>query len=274
MTESQTRTLLTYDNYPIWIVRVKGQLTKLKLPITDPPMSVKLEPAAQKEWEEKAKLALEVQMHVSDALLPDILDLSSVQEIFFFFEKRYQQQSTAMQLQLRQQLNNLRMQPGERVNAFFTRVRKLKQQLTTSGYPVSEQELRLSVHAALPRTFGAVLTHLKYSSDIKTWEDMEPILVTEEPNLPAANEATAHFVRSANGRGRGQHTPAGQRSHSKGRGQSKPTPDSKQQVPGTDGRLCKGVRCHGCNQFGHYRQQCPKGQPNAAAHTVEITETV
>ena len=58
MTESQTRTLLTYDNYPIWIVRVKGRLTKLKLPITDPPMSVKLEPAAQKEWEEKAKLAL------------------------------------------------------------------------------------------------------------------------------------------------------------------------------------------------------------------------
>jgi len=46
----------------------------------------------------------------------------------------------------------------------------------------------------------------------------------------------------------------------RGRGRGRPKRSGGScagEVPGTDGRLCRGVQCYKCDRVGHYQDQCP-----------------
>jgi len=90
----------------------------------------------------------------------------SAAEAWATLKSVYAAQSTARQMQLKQEMNLLVKGPGETLKD-ITRATDLRDQLLSAGYEVREVEVVLSVLNGLPENYALIRTVLEQKQDLR-----------------------------------------------------------------------------------------------------------
>lgn len=142
---------------------------------------------------------------------------------------------TANSMQLKKRLNSLVMQPKNNTTAYFTRVRRLQQELSEANTAITDNELVVSLLAGLPQEFATIRTVLT-ASDEATDATVLSRLLNEEATHKEKAVAPAFYMGNRN----------------KGRRHKGPRCNNG---PGgyhndNGGEQHKGVHCHYCKTKG------------------------
>ncbi|KAJ9522181.1 hypothetical protein QJQ45_005236 [Haematococcus lacustris] len=109
-----------------------------------------------------AKAKALIKRCVSNPYLQLVHDSASAKEAWDELDGEFTQTSVARQTQLQQQLSMMRMQPGETVAQFFSRIYQLKSDLEACNCSISESTIVLTVIANLSPDYKPSAQQLRY----------------------------------------------------------------------------------------------------------------
>lgn len=245
-------------NYATWAIRMKALLV-----IKDCWDAVEgTDTAAQAAGSPKSMKAKALMLAgVEDIHLAAVEEQESARKVWKFLEGVFAASSGPRIFDLRQQLLTIKKQPAEHVVSYMSRASSICAQLAAAGSKPTTDEHYGAVVSGLPTTgiFAAARLHLRCMPSAERdlaalqeyllrfeaeGEQHEQQAVVHAAAAPQPRQSRPRPQQSAGGRGRGQSSstskPAGQRAL----------------VPGKHGQL-KNVQCHGCQRWGHFRNQCP-----------------
>jgi hypothetical protein len=224
---------LDVHNYRTWSIRMKALLQEKQL------WSAVTSNEADATNNEKA-LALLVG-NVKDHHLSALSTCDTAKAAWELLETAYQARSNARKLQLRREINGLKMLPGEPLTKYFARARALSDGLAAAGHDVNQTELVWSVLAGLPDEYNTAATILQMGDDDMDLDTILPKLLPVEQTSTkndSTGEGTAYTAQFRGARG-GLDNP-GQR-HAGRKGSDK-----------------KDKKCHYCGKLGHFKAECRK----------------
>lgn len=207
-------------------------------------------------------------LHVSDTYLDRVQSEPTAHAAWQALERIHNSTIRARIMQMRKELNSLRMQSDQDVNTYHAYARTLANALKQVGVTIADGELVETVLGGLPPAFDSVVQHLTISTVSSatplSYDDLLPILlVTEQTIRSQEAAATALAARSVQyagsqsqaAKGKAYRGPKG----SKGRGA--PTgaaADSHSASTSGNGNPHANVRCHKCKILGHVQRNCPQ----------------
>ena len=225
---------LDVDNYATWRTRMKFLLISKGLwsAVTDDDANV--------DNDQKA-LAL-IGLYVKEHHLPLMERCDTAKQAWQQLEAVYQAKSNARKLQLRKELSQLKMGPGEPLTKYVGRARDIQDQLRAAGHMVADQEVAWAVLAGLPAHFDTVVTVLETTSDKDmSLEDILPKLLQVEQRERQKERPDERALmakpRNSFGSGRGHHVDK------------------------------RGKICHYCGKKGHFKAECDKKRRDEARHS-------
>ena len=146
---------LDWNNYPAWAANMKFFLTTKKCWH----MVIHTEPAANAEDRKADELALSyIGLCVKPVHQPTILRCTTSNQAWTTLQETFAAKTFARKLQLRRDLNSLKMATNETVTAFTSRAKALQDQLTAAGHRVDDIDVACQVLAGLPSSFDTVVT--------------------------------------------------------------------------------------------------------------------
>jgi hypothetical protein len=146
---------LDWNNYPAWAANMKFFLTTKKCWH----MVIHTEPAANAEDRKADELALSyIGLCVKPVHQPTILRCTTSNQAWTTLQETFAAKTFARKLQLRRDLNSLKMATNETVTAFTSRAKALQDQLTAAGHRVDDIDVACQVMAGLPSSFDTVVT--------------------------------------------------------------------------------------------------------------------
>ncbi|KAJ9504978.1 hypothetical protein QJQ45_013104 [Haematococcus lacustris] len=173
--------LLTDDNFQFWQIRVRNALIEHNLfqivdrgitslptaPIQGSSQATQDAYAAaltvrDAENTADAKAKAMILRYVSLHHLFAIGSAVSAKDAWDNIKAEYTQSSLAHQTQLQQQLSMLRLNPGETISQFFSRLQMLQANLRACNCNPSDTSIVLSVLAAMPDEFRPTVEQLRY----------------------------------------------------------------------------------------------------------------
>ena len=155
------------DNYSLWSAQFGAVLTIKSLryvlspaPAPDPAPTAAnqaaIAEAAAKRAVDDAKALAFMLLSVGQQHVGTVQRAKSAAEAWATLKDVYASQSTARQMQLKQELNLLVKGPGESLTDYITRATDLRDQLLSAGYEVREVEVVLSVLNGLPDSYAMI----------------------------------------------------------------------------------------------------------------------
>ena len=167
-------------------------------------------------------------LHVAKHHKASLLACNSAKEAWDMLKAAYQAKSNARKLQLRRELNALKMQTDEPLSKYMARGRAIMDQLLAAGHTITEEELVWSLLAGLPPKYESMVNVLEGADDTPSLETVMAKLLIIEQRQPAKaeigignGEATALYSRTNKDKG------------------------------------SKGPVCWHCNERGHVKRDCP-----------------
>lgn len=200
------------------------------------------------------KALAQIGLYVKEHHLPLLERCKTGKEAWDQLESVYQAKSNARKLQLRKQLTQLKMGPGEPLSKYAARAKEIQDQLRAAGHEVSDQEVTWSVLAGLPEAYDTVVTVLETTSDKDmNLEDILPkLLQVEQRHSIERPDERALYAKSGGGfGGRPGGRPGGRQDG------SKPGSFGGQNGPS------KG-KCFYCGKKGHIKAHCYKRKNDEA----------
>ena len=261
---------LSDDNYALWTRLIKAHLVERDLgaALLDEP-----KPPAPVDQKAKAVLVL----HISPHLLTLVDEKLSTFQVLNVLKAHFSGRNLIRLVQLRREFSSIRMQPKEKVSAFYSRVIELRDRLLLAGQEVPDSEVSMNLLAGLPEKFYMVIEaigglNLSLPDIVQRLEATEGRFTSTEP--PSSGGALA---LAANGKARrpidyskppkGPCPKCGNNGHW-GRDCPNSQDSSHQRKSGTNPvrTVSRETRtCYTCGKTGHIARDCPM-RPTASAN--------
>ena len=185
---------LDVDNYAIWSVDMKWLL------ITKCCWSAISDPDNVEEETDMKALAL-IGLHVQKHHKSSLADCETAKEAWDLLSTVYKAKSNARRLQLRKELNNLKLAVDEPLTKYVARARGIRDQLLAAGQEIKEEEVAWSVLAGLPDNYESMVNIIEAGSEELDLDDMLPKLLIVEQRMAKQLPGTvaAYYHGSGNG---------------------------------------------------------------------------
>jgi hypothetical protein len=236
---------LDVDNYATWETRMRFLLISKGLW-----SAIQDNERVNPETDQKA-LAL-IGLYVKEHHLPLLKRCNTAREAWQQLAAVYQAKSNARKLQLKKELAQLKMSPGEPLTKFAARANDIQDQLRAAGHEISDQEVAWAVLAGLPAHYDMMVTVLTATETDMSVENILPKLLHVEQQQPFERpDEKALYSKSHGGNGRRNH------GNSSGGQHNGNAPRGGQH--GADTRTC-----FYCGKTGHIKRDCNKRIEDAA----------
>ena len=175
-------TKLGQDNYHVWSVQTKcwlGSKDLFKWTQEKPEAAADgTVPAADDAADKKA--LYHIGMTLTEEHYPIFEECEHAKDAWEALASLFKNKSQARRLQLKAELSNLRMDPGETLVKYFARTKRLNSQLSSVGSKVPDDELALAILQGLPEEFAMVRKILVNTDKPLAVEDLLPRLLLDE----------------------------------------------------------------------------------------------
>ena len=283
-------TVLDESNYSKWSITTEYRLTNKNvwpIVLVDTPFDEMS--AAQRTMNSKALAC--IGLLVSDHLLHTVSRHTTAHGAWQALADIYRGRSEARRTYLRGKLTHLKMERGETLIKYFSRAEELRDELSTVGHDVSDEDLRMSVLAGLPGEYATHVAILQMVDEQLRLNELLSKLMIIEQTTKAENTTPAYFTAGRRGPPRGgsrnfhpsrpYNLAAGPQQgpgHIPRRGFSSQAPRGNpaacRPAPPPGANHSRGPRCYGCNEFGHIRRDCPKERNSVGGQrTVALAAT-
>jgi hypothetical protein len=202
---------------------------------------------------------------IKDHLIPYVSSKKTQKEIFDALNRLYKGKNINQKINLRTQLKNTRMQRGESIQEYFSKISKFKEQLEAIGDTIDEDKLIMKTLNGLKRTWDAFIQticarmeKLKFDS---LWEEciQEETRVANPEALLARDEDQALATHTKGGRKKyyfqketyKESQPPKKFSHKESH------PRRFQKKGQRKERDYSYVQCYHCDKMGHIAKFCP-----------------
>ena len=227
---------LDVDNYATWETRMKFLLiTKGLWTAIEPKNEV------DPDMDQKA-LAL-IGLCVKEHHLTTLKRCRTALEAWQQLEAVYRAKSNARKLQLKKELTQLKMQPGEPLTKFTARAVDIQDQLRAAGYEIADQDVTWAVLAGLPTDYNMMVTVLTTTQTDMSLEDILPkLLQVEQQRQTDPQDERALTVRHGNRFGGGNPNRSGNHG------------------------AASAKTCYYCGKVGHIMRDCRKKRRDEEAN--------
>ena len=108
--------------------------------------------AGRMAFKKQAKARRIIYDSVKETLMPTITPLKTAKECFDTLTKLYEKKAPSQKRVLKKRLRTLKMNRDEGVAPFFTKIAQIRDQLTTIGIPVDDDDLVQTMFDGLPNS--------------------------------------------------------------------------------------------------------------------------
>jgi hypothetical protein len=142
------------ENLCAWKYRIDLILTENDLARFIKEEVSELEDAAKKAKHQKDTIKAQriIADSIKDQLIPYVSSKNTPKEMFDALSRLYEGKNINRKMNLRTQLKNTRMQKGETIQEYFSRISEFKQQLEAIGDTIDEEELIMTTLNGLTRS--------------------------------------------------------------------------------------------------------------------------
>ena len=171
---------LSSENYATWAVRVKALLTIKDLAdtLTEDPVDLK----------RSAKALSFILTYCTDQHLSQLNTYTTAKEAWEYLQSTYKSTTGARRLQLRRELSLVKLQAGESITQYVSRVRALGRQIIAAGAPLQWIEVTWAVMAGLPSEYEVVLAVALAGEGDPDLDQLFPKLLEAEQRNRAAQQ--------------------------------------------------------------------------------------
>ena len=201
--------------------------------------------APQKKMDKKARAM--VQLAIEEELQSIIEDCKTTKEVWDTLEKLYAGSSITRRVHLRRKLVTLSL--GDKsITAYVSEAKDTASQLRAAGYPVSEEEVAISILAGLPAEYDSVVTMMEGAGADASDGDKKGPQISVDKIQTSLLQLEQRLQERQPGRGSKNageaYMAAGSftRSGFGGKPRRKPA---------------NGGECWGCGEPGHVKADCP-----------------
>jgi transposase InsO family protein len=197
---------------------------------------------------------------IKDHLIPYVSSKKTLKEMFDALNRLYEGKNINRKMNLRTQLKNTRMQRGESIQEYFSRISEFKEQLEAIGDTIDEDELIMTTLNGLTRPWDAFIqTICARTEKLKfdgLWEEciQEESRVANREALLARDEDQALATHTKGGRKKSYFQ---KETHKESHPQNKSQPKRFQKKGQRKERDYSSVQCYHCDKMGHIARYCP-----------------
>jgi transposase InsO family protein len=228
------------DGFDHWKFRVEIFLTKHQVEncLTENYPTDASQMAAFKTKDNNAKHLL-VSL-IDDNYLEVVKDKKTAKEMWEAMNKTFSKSGAVSQHILRRRLNNLKLEPGEKMKDFFTRFDEITRELKASGAKLDEADIRSSLTINLPDEYDPLITALENIENLSIEVLKARLMAEEEKKLARENRASDPVNSNA-------------MYMNKGRSQHKKVVDKK------------NITCYQCGKKGHFKSECEENKSGTSS---------
>lgn len=229
-------------DFPVWSLQMQSFLAAKDLDAVLTAVKTETNKAVFEAIDKKAKSYLLMSLDNQHVKL--VLSCSTAKEIWDRLSAIHKQKSSTSKIVLQTQFFDARMNQGEKVAEYISRIEYLASQLKDAGEEVKDSTLVGKIVSGLPET---------YSSFMSSWMGMDAANMTLNNLLPRlmAEEAIKQKFDGA-----GSSAMAAQSNATKkGKNSKQPNRSSSKQ---NINELKKRTKCRKCGQKGHWKAECPQ----------------
>jgi transposase InsO family protein len=202
---------------------------------------------------------------IKDHLIPYVSSKKTLKEMFDALSRLYEGKNINRKMNLRTQLKNTRMQRGESIQEYFSRISQFKEQLEAIGDAIDEDELIMTALNGLTRPWDAFIqTICARTEKLKfdgLWEEciQEETRVANREALLARDEDQALATHTKGGRKKSYfQKETHKESHPQNKFSHKESHPKRFQKKGQQKeRDYSSVQCYHCDKMGHIARYCP-----------------
>jgi hypothetical protein len=203
---------------------------------------------------------------IKDHLIPQVFSKKTPKEMFDALSRLYEGKNINRKMNLRTQLKNTRMQKGELIQGYFSRISEFKEQLEAIGDTIDEDELIMTTLNGLTRPWDAFIQTVcarkeKLQFD-NLWEEciQEESRVANREALLSRDEDQALASHTKGGRKKSYfHKETHKESHPQNKfthKESQPRRFQKFQKGQRNGKDFSSYQCYHCDKMGHIAKHC------------------
>jgi hypothetical protein len=202
---------------------------------------------------------------IKDHLIPYVSSKKTPKEMFDALRKLYEGKNINRKMNLRTQLKNTKMQKGEIIQEYFSRISEIKEQLKAIGDTIDEDEFVITTLNGLARPWDSFIQSVCGRKEKLQFESLWEECTQEETRV-ANCEA---LLERDDDQALATHTKGGRKKpYFKRESHREPQPSNKfnnqeshsrnfQKKGQCKGRDLSSIQCYHCDKMGHKANNCP-----------------